>query len=488
VERSQTRIPVVYRQHLKKPFVLMREKTSLRVASDGDRGDSKDKNTILPSWPLTLVLPLWLAYISNQWSRFSISYLVDFGPTADAFKALNVDLSLNQSQYGLLASVAFTTLFAVASLGAGVASDRFNRKTLTVAAAATWSLATYGESISTSFEQLVACRVLMGLACAFSTPTAYTLIGDFVPSTRQSVASSFYGTGVAVASGLSSLVILLDDAVGWRTALQFIAAFGLFSASAGALLLPNDEKKNQIKEDDILEERPSFLADVTAIVSTRRVQWLYLASLLRFCSGLCIGVWGAPFFRMQFPDAQSTYSLTQAGISAVGATTSGVLGGIAADALLESGKKSTSNDFLDPQGRKLIVPIIGSLLAAPAWYFAIQTDQSFESAMVWLAVEYFVAECWFGPTISTLQATVPKGTGGTAQGIFTLTGALANFSPSILGYLYAQSAGSQDVATSPILSSLLAVAVCFGYVSSAACFALAAKASPTVTMEAKKEA
>ena len=60
---------------------------------------------------LLLVAPLLLIYISNQWSRYSISYLVDFSSSdatkaASAFGAMNVDLQFTESQYGLLASTA----------------------------------------------------------------------------------------------------------------------------------------------------------------------------------------------------------------------------------------------------------------------------------------------------------------------------------------------------------------------------------------------
>ncbi len=84
-----------------------------------------------------------------------------------------------------------------------------------------------------------------------------------------------------------------------------------------------------------------------------------------------------------------------------------------------------------------------------------------------------VAECWFGPTISTLQAAVGSRVGGTAQGLFTLTGAIGNLAPSVLGYIYGQSGG----ANSDDLSALLSSGVCFGYLSSAICFSLAAKSS-----------
>jgi MFS family permease len=462
----QPRIDERFKQQTLPQFTLSRRLNVLGALP------KNDKNAPINNlWPLTLVAPLWLAYVSNQWSRYSLVYLVDFSNDATSLKAMNVDIGFNQLEYGVLASLAFTALFAVASLGAGVASDRLNRKTLFVGSTLAWSAAALGTSASATFAHVLVCRIVMGLACAFATPVAYTLIQDGgVPPNRQSVASSFYGTGVAVASGLSSLTILIDDQVGWRQALQVIALFGLLVTVFGTIVLPNDPKEATVADSSTEQKEASLVSDIAAIVSTRRVQWIYLASFLRFCSGLVIGVWGAPYYRMTFPDVQSNYAIVQAAISAVGATASGILGGVIADRLAEHGDA----EFLDAGGRKLIVPVVGSLLAAPTWYLSVQTGQSFETAMLWLAAEYFIAECWFGPTVSTLQSSVKAGTGGTAQGLFTLTGAVGNLAPSVLGYLYAQSSGSGATSSSTELSVLLATGVCLGYTSSAFCFAMAA--------------
>jgi len=180
------------------------------IALDSKASDDRDD---LPAsvWLGTSVLPLWLVYISNQWSRSSIYYLVDFSGEGNAFSAMNLNLGFSQLQYGLLASVAFTSLFAVASLGAGVASDRYNRKVLTIAWAVAWSVATLGTAFSMSYGQVVGWRIAMGLACAFSTPTAYTLLQERVPQNRAALASSIYGTGVALGSALASLSLLLDS-------------------------------------------------------------------------------------------------------------------------------------------------------------------------------------------------------------------------------------------------------------------------------------
>ena len=432
-------------------------------------------------------------------------YLVDFSSgdkQPDPFYAMNVALNFSEAQYGLLASVAFTTLFAIASLGAGIASDRYNRKTLTIVSAVGWSIATLGTSLSTSYEQVVFCRIVMGLACAFSTPTAYTLIQQKVPKDRIALATSLYGTGVAFGGALAALSILLDKELGWQQAMFVISIFGFGSATLSALLLPDDPKDSTTSSDETVitttsttiatsddESATPFMDDVFEAFATTRVKWLYLGSFLRFCSGLCIGVWSAPYFRLAFPDNASDYAVAQAFITAIAGSASGLIGGATADWLTENAKNGGSggdaatadinSDDADPIGRRLWVPVVGSVLAAPAWYFAIHETDSFQIAMAWLALEYLVAECWFGPTISTMQATVGSKIGGTAQGLFTLTGAVANLAPTLLGFLYSQAAGV-DVSSSSSsqLVELLSAGVCFGYISSAACFALSAQSPP----------
>lgn len=307
----------------------------------------------------------------------------------------------------------------------------------------------------------------MGLACAVTTPAAYTWIRDVVPSDSSATASSVYGTGVALGSGVASLTLVLDGAIGWRSALTLVGVTGLVAAVLASLVLPNDRAQSTAGDLEVEQQSPKATLDVLEAIqeaiSSKRAQWIFLACLLRFSSGLCIGVWSAPFYRSVL-EAENVgqYAFAQAAISAVGASVSGVLGGRLADRL--------SNDS-DNAGveQRLWVPVVGSLLAAPAWYLAIETaPESFELSMAWLALEYLVAECWFGPTISTLQSTVGPAVGGTAQGLFTMTGAVANLAPTVLGYLLADN-----------LSDLLSGAVCFGYVGSAACFAMAIQASGT---------
>lgn len=474
--------PTSAASHLMRRRIHHVSKETTTAINAKSANDSDDKPS--SAWLGTLVLPLWLVYVSNQWSRSSIYYLVNFSGDGDAFTAMNVDLNFSQSQYGLLASVAFTSLFAVASLGAGVASDRYNRKVLTVASAAAWSIATLGTAFSGSYEEVVLWRITMGLACAFSTPTAYTLLQQQVPKDRGALASSIYGTGVALGGALASLSLLLDSELGWKNTLVVIAVFGFGAAGLNAILLPDDPKASQEKIEasspiENEEESSSVLDEVFEVVATSRVKWLFLASFLRFSAGLSIGIWSAAYFRGAFPDNVSDYAVAQASITSVCGVASGVLGGAIADWL-----SSSAADSDDPVGKKLWVPVVGSVLAVPTFYYAINSGDSFELAMICLALEYLVAECWFGPTISVLQSTVGPKIGGTAQGLFTLTGAIGNLAPSLLGFVYAQAAGIDPSAE---LADILSVAVCSLYLASAACFVVSSLSSPPNSVSAERK-
>eukprot|EP00547_Thalassionema_nitzschioides_P009833 CAMPEP_0194230030 /NCGR_PEP_ID=MMETSP0156-20130528/44199_1 /TAXON_ID=33649 /ORGANISM="Thalassionema nitzschioides, Strain L26-B" /LENGTH=410 /DNA_ID=CAMNT_0038962603 /DNA_START=121 /DNA_END=1350 /DNA_ORIENTATION=- len=399
---------------------------------------------------------------------------------------MNQDIGFDEAQYGALASIAFTALFAVTSLFAGGLADRYDRKLLTVGSACVWSLATFVTASSVEYEQVLAARVLMGLACAFTTTSGYTLIRDLVPKERASLANSIYGSGVYLGGGLSSLSILLDGRIGWRGTMDFIAAFGVGAAALSALSIKGDPKMlDQSKNNDDTirdskannlgapsrdeaKEETSPISDVTDVLSIPRVQWLFAGSFLRFCSGLCIGVWAAAYYKLAFPDDAASYAVINAFIVGLCGVTSGLIGGYAADKTAVIAEQAG----LEKSTGRLVVPIVGSLLAVPAWWMTVHASD-FDSAMIWLAVEYLVAECWFGPTVAVLQSEVGERQGGTAQGLFTLTGAIGNLAPSILGILYGQQTGA-DVNSSLVLSGLLGNGVCAGYLFSAVCFIVSA--------------
>lgn len=456
---------------------------------------------------LILVFPLLIIYISNQWSRYSISYLVDFSISTDAntavsaFKAMNIDCQFTQSQYGLLASTAFTILFALSSLIAGTLADRYDRKLLTIVPTLIWTLATFLTSQAHTYNEVLMARVIMGGACAFAVPAAYTLIADSVSKDKLALSNSIYGSGVYLGGALASLCLLLDDSVGWRGTLRVIGGFGAVSAAAAGLLLPSDrdrDKTRDIQNEVVVsvpEEEISIVQNALGILSIPRVRFLFIASFFRFCSGLMIGVWAAPFYKQAFPDNAASYAIVNALIVGGLGMGSGILGGYIADGLgtwIKETKEESSFPIIrknfDEQTIRLLLPIIGSILAIPAWYLTTHTTSAanaFEITMAWLAIEYLVAECWFGPTITVLQSTVGASRRGTAQGMFVLTGAMGNLAPSVLGWIISRSSNSSS--TSEVLANLLAWGVCSGYALSSLFFIVSVRSSSCETAFDAKE-
>lgn len=83
-----------------------------------------------------------------------------------------------------------------------------------------------------------------------------------------------------------------------------------------------------------------------------------------------------------------------------------------------------------------------------------------------------------------LQSTVGQSRTGTAQGMFVLTGALANLAPTLLGSIYGNQISGQLISSSSspeILANLLAWGVCTGYLLSSIFFAVSAGASDNMS-------
>ena len=89
--------------------------------------------------------------------------------------------------------------------------------------------------------------------------------------------------------------------------------------------------------------------------------------------------------------------------------------------------------------------------------------------MIASLIRYLLAECWFGPTITALQAAAPAGTQGLTTGVFSCLTLVGNFAPYAIG-LAVHSGGYE-------LPQLLAPTVGVLYTLSALAFVAAGQAA-----------
>ena len=173
----------------------------------------------------TLVCLLWLVCFFNYADRQAI-YSV--------FPLLKTEMGLTDLQLGVVGA-SFMWVYAAAAPLAGLAGDRFARKTMIVGGLIFWSLITVATALSTQYAHLVVCRALEGLGEAFYFPASMSLLSDYHDAATRSRAMSIHQSSVyagTIAGGTAAGV--MGEALGWRSSFYL---FGLLGAVLGLVLI-----------------------------------------------------------------------------------------------------------------------------------------------------------------------------------------------------------------------------------------------------------
>eukprot|EP00953_Heterococcus_sp_UTEX-ZZ885_P008758 5213-Heterococcus_DN1.PRE.2 len=362
---------------------------------------------------------------------------------------MNIALSFDQTAYSVLASFGFTLLYSICSLAAGRAVDVLSRKGTTVLACFSWSAVTAAQGLANSFPEVFGLRVLQGIAQAFTTPAAYTLLADAFPESSRATANGIYSSGVYVGGACASLTVLLTASIGWRDCSLLAGSIGIATALLAQAVL-REPQRSDAPEQTVADAAtvPEAVADgaglagvtqsLSTVFSSKTAKLVYAAAAVRFMAGFAIGIWGAPYFRGAFPEDAAQYAVINAAIVAVGGVSSNVLGGYLSDKLFP----------IDARYRAW-VPLTGCLLSIPAWAYVVSTD-SFYTAMICLGVKYLVGECCMPACASrdcnvaqlmqrtaSTKGALPSSVRGTAQGVFSMLTAVGNVAPVAIGALAA---------------------------------------------------
>eukprot|EP00321_Phaeocystis_globosa_P001133 CAMPEP_0118841086 /NCGR_PEP_ID=MMETSP1162-20130426/75008_1 /TAXON_ID=33656 /ORGANISM="Phaeocystis Sp, Strain CCMP2710" /LENGTH=288 /DNA_ID=CAMNT_0006773111 /DNA_START=34 /DNA_END=896 /DNA_ORIENTATION=+ len=205
--------------------------------SDSDGGDGGPPMAAGVYMTLTVLVLLATA---NQWSRAIIFYIVDFSKGArsqpDLF--INVALGFDEASYGLIASLAFSALFASTSILAGAAVDRVDARSLLAGSGVLWGGAMLAQGQASAFSQLLASRVLLGFGQAFTNPAALCALGRIVPPQNRATVNGAYSSAVYLGGGLAALSVLIDAQLGWRGLSYLAGGVGVSLALLSYAVLP----------------------------------------------------------------------------------------------------------------------------------------------------------------------------------------------------------------------------------------------------------
>ncbi len=277
--------------------------------------------------------------------------------------SLKADIPMTDAQFGLLTSV-FLWVYALLSPVAGYLADRFSRTGVIVASLFCWSLLTWMTGWCRTVPHLLAVRALLGVAMACYIPAGLALIADYHRGSTRSRATGIHISGIYTGVALGGIGGYLAESIGWRMAFTL---FGLSGAAYVVVLLfllrdPAKEESPAEKEQQA-EKGVTFTSAVRALFSQPSYYALVLHWSLLALAGWGISGWLPTYLREHFHMGQGAAGMSATGYIQAASFIGILVGGAWADIWSRRAIRG-----------RLLVPVIGLLLAGPALFLSASTD------------------------------------------------------------------------------------------------------------------
>ena len=357
------------------------------------------------------------------------------------------DLHLKPLQMAYLFS-GFSWTYAVAQLPSGWLLDRFGTKRVYGTAILVWSilaaLAGFAGYLTgaIAFAVIFVLRLLSGLAQAPVFPGNGRVVAAWFPSTERGTASAIFNCSQYFALVLfAPLMGWLAHTRGWKECFWFLGILGVVLTFVWFKVVYDVKSHPSINAQEIatIEDGGGLCVIGTAgNGAANQITWKAVGMMLqnRMLVGIYLGqycintlTW---FFLTWFPVYLSQarhMSITKAGVAAalpaLCGSAGGVLGGLASDGLLRSGRSLSFS-------RK--APIVVGMALAMTMMLCNVVDKQWQ-IMVLMSLAFFGKG--FGALGWTVVSdTSPKGMVGLNGGMFNLFGNIAGITtPIVIGYL-----------------------------------------------------
>lgn len=280
-------------------------------------------------------------------------------------------LPMTDAKFGLLTAV-FLWVYGLLSPFAGFLADRYNRSRVIIISLFVWSVVTWLTAYATTFEQLLVTRALMGISEACYIPAALALISDYHKGPTRSLAIGIHMAGIMAGQSLGFIGGWIAEEHAWNTAFSVFGIFGVFYSLIIATTLKDAPRsENQINEQN--ENKVNFWQAMAHLFSnTSFILLLVFWSLLSIVTWMIVG-WLPTFYREHFNLSQAVAGLYATGYLYPASIVGVLLGGVIADRWSKVNVKA-----------RILVPMIGLCIAAPAIFLASTTS------LVFIAIICFV--------------------------------------------------------------------------------------------------
>lgn len=366
--------------------------------------EADNSGGVTKRFPLAILAVLLLANIFNFVDR-QLPYIL-----AEQIKH---DLSLSDTQLGLLGGAAFAVVYAIVALPLGHLADRHGSRWVLSGCIFIWSAMTSIGGLAQNYGQLALSRCGVAVGEAGATPSALAVISSHFPLTRRALPMAIFSLGVPFGT-MIGLVLggWLGEVMSWRFAFVIVAAPGLALATACAVVLrpPPAAKSADTPTPEAAErateaEDYSIFATVRFMVRSRALRHIFAAVTIFNTGAYATIAFTPPFYSRAFGMTSAQVGLSLGLVHGIAGTIGALTGGWLGDRL----------GAQDIRWR-LWVPAIGLLIAIPftatSWLAS-----SFAVSIACFAAPKFANLLYLAPTFATVHAIVPARIRATASAV-----------------------------------------------------------------------
>ncbi len=363
---------------------------------------------------------LFLVYVFNFMDRQVLSIVLD---------DIKEEIELSDTYMGFLAGFAFSLMYTFAGIPIARYADRASRRNVVTIGLLVWTGFTALTGSVTSFLQLFAARVGVGIGEAAGTPPSHSLISDYFPLERRATALSIYGMGVFIGmAGAMYFGAQIAENFGWRSV---YLTLGLIGIPLAALVfftvreLPRGTSDRSDQPSIEIAEQPPLAEALLGIVRIRSLMLIIAGTAVQSLAGYGLLVWGAPFLMRVHGMSRLDVGLYLALAIGIAGCAGTYTGGRLSD---HFGQRDESWYMKLPALEAALgLPFLVGFLLAPSATLALACFAPF----------YFIANMYLGPMYAMTQTLVPPAMRATASAInlFIVNLVGLGLGPFLMGYL-----------------------------------------------------
>lgn len=363
-------------------------------------------------------------------------------------ESIKRDLSMTDTQVGLVGGVLFMATYSIAGLVLARLADRYSRKVVLVSSIIGWSMFTAAGGLARNFGHFALARMGVAVAESGAAPAAQSMISDLFPAHRRALPMAVFAAGSSIGF-MGGLMIggVINDVASWRHALIVVLVPGLIVALLIAFTVrepkPGASEVHQVSAAPAPKLRQAFAEFARKPA---------LAYVLAGATFLTIAANGVTAFTAAFFIRSHDLSTSQTGLMlglalGIGGGFGSLLGGYLSD---RTGRTNPRMRLWAPGAMTLLFPpLLTAALLLP----------SANAAIVVMTFSFVCSACFVAPVMAVVHSLVQPRMRSTASAItFLFTqGIGASVGPVAVGMI------SDGLAPTTGEDSLRFALICVGW-------------------------